>query len=130
MQFVDPALQLYAVIIQSFSVNPDSPVLHIIKCIYRWHLDLIIEGKHLLFFQMFHTLAVPLYAMGMGWLVFAMAGLTAAAMSVITSLFSAQTQLFEARDNALLLSMPIPKLLDRRYRKFREMGAIKKRSGG
>lgn len=29
-----------------------------------------------------------------------------------------------------LLSMPIPKLLDRRYRKFREMGAIKKRSGG
>ena len=54
MQVVDPALQLYAVIIQSFSVNPDSPVLHIIKCIYRWHFDLIIEGKHLLFFQMFH----------------------------------------------------------------------------
>jgi acetyl-CoA carboxylase carboxyl transferase subunit alpha len=29
-----------------------------------------------------------------------------------------------------LLSMPLLKLLDRRYRKFREMGAFKKRSGG
>ncbi len=29
-----------------------------------------------------------------------------------------------------LLSMPIQKLLDRRYKKFRDMGAIKKRSGG
>ena len=29
-----------------------------------------------------------------------------------------------------LLSMPVQKLLDRRYKKFRDMGAIKKRSGG
>ncbi|MEW6719541.1 MAG: acetyl-CoA carboxylase carboxyltransferase subunit alpha [Thermodesulfobacteriota bacterium] len=29
-----------------------------------------------------------------------------------------------------LLSMPVPKLLDRRYRKFREMGEMKKRSAG
>ena len=29
-----------------------------------------------------------------------------------------------------LLSMPVQKLLERRYRKFREMGAIRKRSGG
>lgn len=29
-----------------------------------------------------------------------------------------------------LLSMPVQKLLDRRYAKFRDMGAIKKRSGG
>jgi acetyl-CoA carboxylase carboxyl transferase subunit alpha len=29
-----------------------------------------------------------------------------------------------------LLSMPVPKLLERRYRKFRDMGAFKKRSGG
>lgn len=29
-----------------------------------------------------------------------------------------------------LLSMPVQKLLDRRYSKFRDMGAIKKRSGG
>jgi acetyl-CoA carboxylase carboxyl transferase subunit alpha len=29
-----------------------------------------------------------------------------------------------------LLSMPIPQLLERRYRKFREMGAIKKKAGG
>jgi acetyl-CoA carboxylase carboxyl transferase subunit alpha len=29
-----------------------------------------------------------------------------------------------------LLSMPMEKLLDRRYRKFREMGSHKKRSGG
>jgi len=29
-----------------------------------------------------------------------------------------------------LLSLPVQKLLDRRYKKFRDMGAIKKRSGG
>jgi len=29
-----------------------------------------------------------------------------------------------------LLSMPLPQLLERRYRKFREMGAIKKKAGG
>jgi len=29
-----------------------------------------------------------------------------------------------------LLSLPIPELLDRRYRKFREMGAIRKKAGG
>jgi acetyl-CoA carboxylase carboxyl transferase subunit alpha len=29
-----------------------------------------------------------------------------------------------------LLSMPIPKLLERRYRKFREMGAMKRKAGG
>jgi hypothetical protein len=26
--------------------------------------------------------------------------------------------------------MPIPQLLERRYRKFREMGAIKRKAGG
>jgi len=29
-----------------------------------------------------------------------------------------------------LLSMPIPQLLERRYRKFREMGAMKRKAGG
>jgi len=29
-----------------------------------------------------------------------------------------------------LLSLPIPELLDRRYRKFREMGAMKRKAGG
>ncbi|MGA8753643.1 acetyl-CoA carboxylase carboxyltransferase subunit alpha [Candidatus Deferrimicrobium sp.] len=29
-----------------------------------------------------------------------------------------------------LLSMPIPQLLERRYRKFREMGAVKRKAGG
>jgi acetyl-CoA carboxylase carboxyl transferase subunit alpha len=29
-----------------------------------------------------------------------------------------------------LLSLPIPQLLERRYRKFREMGAMKRKAGG
>ena len=29
-----------------------------------------------------------------------------------------------------LLAMPVPQLLERRYRKFREIGAMKKRTGG
>lgn len=39
-----------------------------------------------------------------------------------------KTALVEALEP--LLSMPVQKLLDRRYKKFRDMGAIKKRSGG
>ena len=41
---------------------------------------------------------------------------------------SLKTALVEALSP--LLSMPVQKLLDRRYRKFREMGVVKKRSGG
>lgn len=46
-------------------------------------------------------------SLGMEWLYFALAGLMAFAFSVFGSVFMTQSQLYDAKDNALLLSMPI-----------------------
>lgn len=53
-------------------------------------------------------LCAPLVGMDMGWLYFAFMGVTAAAFGIIGSLFTAKAKLYEAKDNDLLLSMPIP----------------------
>ena len=51
---------------------------------------------------------VPLCEMGLTWLYFAMAGTVALALSMLGSVFMTQAQLYDAKDNELLLSMPIP----------------------
>lgn len=61
-----------------------------------------------LFASTFSELAGPYHQAGLDWLYFAMAGLIGLAMSVLGSVFSTQSQLYEAKDNGLLLSMPIP----------------------
>ena len=57
-------------------------------------------------------LASPLYAGlrdgGMTWLIFALAGTLACVLSFVFTMFYAQGAIFEAKDNELLLSMPIP----------------------
>ena len=61
---------------------------------------------------MFYVLAGPLDSMGLDWFYFALAALTAFALCFIGSVFTAQQQLFAARDNELLLAMPIkPKFI-------------------
>lgn len=61
-----------------------------------------------MFGGMFYALAEPLSMLGLGWFYFALAGIIAAALCFIGSVFMAQQQLFNAKDNELLLSMPIP----------------------
>lgn len=61
-----------------------------------------------LFGTTFYTLCQPLTEAGVGWLYFALAGIIATALSFIGSVFTAQQQIFAAKDNDLLLSMPIP----------------------
>lgn len=61
-----------------------------------------------LFGTYFSELAGPFSAAGIGWFYFALMGLAAFAMMFIFSAFMAKAQLFEAKDNELLLSMPIP----------------------
>lgn len=68
----------------------------------------IIGALFLSFAMMFISLCKPLMDMGLAWLYFALAGIVAAALSFIGSVFMAQTQLYDAKDNDLLLSMPIP----------------------
>ena len=57
---------------------------------------------------MFYSLALALPELGLSWLYFALAALMAFALGFIGSVFTAQQQLFSARDNELLLALPIP----------------------
>ncbi len=45
---------------------------------------------------------------GLTWLYFGLAGLVAMAMTILCNVFTTQNQLYNASDNELLLSMPIP----------------------
>lgn len=57
---------------------------------------------------MMHTMAGPLSEAGLGWLYFSIAALLAAVFSIMGTIFTIQKELFDASDNELLLSMPIP----------------------
>jgi len=61
-----------------------------------------------MFFAMFSMLAPVFYDMGLGWFYFCLFLMVAFALMFVFSVFTAKSQLFEARDNELLLSMPIP----------------------
>lgn len=61
-----------------------------------------------MFAYLFHSLAEPYHQAGLDWLYFAMAGLMALGLNVIGSVFITQNQLYDVKDNDLLLSMPIP----------------------
>ncbi len=56
----------------------------------------------------FSQLAPVYHAAGLDWLYYALAGLMCLALSLFGSVFMTQSQLYDARDNDLLLSMPIP----------------------
>lgn len=58
--------------------------------------------------MMFYMIAKPLILAGLDWLVLGIASMMSIVLSFIGSIFTAERQLFEAKDNELLLSMPIP----------------------
>lgn len=55
----------------------------------------------------FYQLAAPYHDAGLDWLYFAMAGLMGLGFALIGSVFATQNQLYDAKDNELLLSMPV-----------------------
>ncbi|NLB29758.1 MAG: hypothetical protein GX823_06000 [Clostridiales bacterium] len=57
--------------------------------------------------MLFGELLAPFYAVGIGWMYFALNFVIVFALCVVTCIFTAQAQIFNARDNELLLSMPI-----------------------
>ena len=61
-----------------------------------------------MFYGMAAGLAGPLSSAGLGWLFFAMIGLIAIFIGVLGSAFTTYAGLYLAKDNDLLLSMPIP----------------------
>lgn len=61
-----------------------------------------------MFFAMFSILAPTFHGSGLDWFYFSYAAIVAFALMFLFSIFTAKAQLFEARDNEMLLSMPIP----------------------
>ncbi len=60
------------------------------------------------FYEMGEMLCAPLISQGLDWLYFAFMGAMASGVGVIFSIFTAKSTLYEAKDNDLLLSMPLP----------------------
>lgn len=60
-----------------------------------------------LFWTIFSGLAEPFHMLQMDWLYFAMVASMSFALMFVGSIFTAKAQLYEAKDNDLLLSMPI-----------------------
>lgn len=61
-----------------------------------------------IFFALGINLCEPLVKGGLGWLYFIIMGLIAVALGVFGSVFNTFASLYQAKDNDLLLSMPIP----------------------
>ncbi|MGN0812276.1 MAG: hypothetical protein ACI4MQ_02050 [Candidatus Coproplasma sp.] len=62
-------------------------------------------------FSMFMFMAPAFIENGIGWLCFTYAAIMAIVFAVVGSVFMAQSQLYRAKDNDLLLSLPIPSRL-------------------
>ena len=73
-------------------------------CIYIY-VAVVLAGVMCL---MFSGIAAPYHDAGLGWVYFAVAGMICLAMSLLGSVFMTQNALYEAKDNDLLLSMPVP----------------------
>lgn len=61
-----------------------------------------------LFWHIFDTIAQPFHLFGFDWLYFSFVAVMSFGLMFIGSVFTAKAQLYEAHDNDLLLSLPIP----------------------
>ncbi len=61
-----------------------------------------------MFAAMFYMICESYVDLGIGWLYFTIAAILSFALCFVGNVFTAQNQLYNSRDNELLLSMPIP----------------------
>ncbi len=61
-----------------------------------------------MFYFLANMLCAPLVGVGFGWLYMALMGLMGVTLGVFGSVFSTYSSLYQAKDNDLLLSMPVP----------------------
>lgn len=61
-----------------------------------------------LFGMFFAQLAAPCHLLGLDWLYFALAALLGLTLMVVGSVFMSKSVLYEAKDNEMLLALPIP----------------------
>ena len=62
----------------------------------------------MVFGMMASSLCAPLTQAGLGWLYMALMGMVAVVLGVFGSVFNTYSSLYQAKDNDMLLSMPIP----------------------
>jgi ABC-2 type transport system permease protein len=67
----------------------------------------VVGSLFMMFGTMFYQLSGPLFLTGFGWFYFALAGILVFAFCFVGSIFAVQAQIFSARDNDLLLSLPL-----------------------
>lgn len=89
---------------QSRQKNKKSKGMLVLFALLYLYLAVVIVGVMCL---MFSSLAEPYHALGLDWLYFAMAGLMALGFAVFGSVFTTQNQLYDSKDNDMLLSMPV-----------------------
>ncbi len=80
-------------------------LMQAVMVILMVYVALVIAGLIGFFFS---TLATPFAQADYGWLYFALSGVTAFSFCFVSSAFMSQALLFQARDNEMLLAMPIP----------------------
>ena len=68
----------------------------------------VLGASGLMFWMLADALCGPLVGAGMTWVYFAFMGTIATGFGIIGGIFTAKARLYEAKDNDLLLSMPIP----------------------
>lgn len=72
------------------------------------YFALIFVSLGSVFYMMAKTICAPLTAAGFGWLYWSIMGLISVALGVFGSVFNTYSSLYQAKDNDLLLSMPVP----------------------
>ncbi len=82
--------------------GPLIKALAVLLAIYVIGQFLVMSG------MMFNAIFTPLHQAGLDWLYFALTGIMAFGLIFVGSVLMTQSQLFEAKDNELLLAMPIP----------------------
>ena len=92
------------IFMKSRSVKKRSPVILVLIAL----LVIYVVGAFLFMSGiLFQQLCRPLVSAGLDWLYFSLMGIAVFALCFIGSIFATQSQLFNAKDNELLLSLPI-----------------------
>lgn len=94
---------LYAIMKRS-SGKRRAPLLAVALAVLGVYLLAVLA---LLFGIVFKSMAVPFHRMGIDWLYFCMVLLGAFALMFIGNIFMAQSQIYDAKDNELLLALPV-----------------------
>ncbi|MGN8631273.1 putative ABC transporter permease subunit [Blautia sp. HCP3S3_G3] len=99
-------MELFSFIWQDKKKNKNRTGIRLLMMILLYVILFGILGA--MFYFVADPLCGPLHQAGMGWLYFALMGLMGTAFGAFGSVFNTYASLYLAKDNELLLSMPIP----------------------